>query len=178
MKRKIIAVCLALAMCLSFTACGDTGNQANNDSMLSADRQQQEDLSSQAPGDAEEAGPVENGYYDLNGINVLYYDSVRNDTTGNWRLGVIYDGSDLKSYVVDYYKFFCRDDSEIHGIVNLGLKTTAQISKITDDTLEITVTEYQDGEEHDANLLYSGPILERYWINTKTLEVDPLDDTE
>ena len=91
---------------------------------------------------------------------------------------MISDSADLKSYVVDYYKFFCRDDSEVHGIVNLGLGTTARISKVMSDTLEVSVLEYQDGEEHDAKLLYSGDELERFWINMETLEVDPIEAGE
>ena len=122
--------------------------------------------------------PLESGIYEIDGIRVMYYSSVRNDSTGNWRLGVISDGTDLNTYVVDYYNFFCRDDSEVHGIVNLGLGTTTLISKVMSDTLEISITEYQDGEEHDAKLLFSGDELDRYWINMDTLEEDHLDDDE
>ncbi|MCD8364797.1 MAG: hypothetical protein LUC83_03090 [Clostridiales bacterium] len=126
----------------------------------------------------EDTDEIGTGVYEVDGISVNYYASVRNDTTGNWRLGVIYDGSDLNTYVVDYYNYFCKDDSEIHGIVNLGTETTVLISKVMSDTLEISVMEYVDGEEHDANLLYSGSEIERYWINMDTLEVDPIDDDE
>lgn len=128
--------------------------------------------------EADPDAPVESGTYEVDGIRVMYYASVRNDSTGNWRLGVISDSADLKSYVVDYYKFFCRDDSEVHGIVNLGLGTTARISKVMSDTLEVSVLEYQDGEEHDAKLLYSGDELGRFWINMETLEVDPIEAGE
>ena len=123
-------------------------------------------------------GPVTGGVYEVDGISVNYYSQVPNDATGNWRLGVVYDDTDLKEYVVDYYNYFCRDDIEVHGIVNLGLKTTAAISKVMSDTLDVTVMEYVDGEEHDADLLYSGAELERYWINMETGEVDPVEEDE
>ena len=116
------------------------------------------------------------GTYDVDGISVTYYAAVHNDKTGNWRLAVIYDGSDLNDYVVDFYKKFVTDDSEVFGIVNLGLQTTARISPVMEDWLDITVTEYQDGEEHDADLLFGGDELKHYWINAKTGEIDNLDD--
>lgn len=122
--------------------------------------------------------PPETGVYEVDGITVNYYSSVRNDVTGNWRVGVVADGTDLETYVVDYYKFFCRDDSEVHGLVNLSLKTTARITKVMSDTLDVSVMEYQDGEEHDADLLFTGDEVEHYWINMDTLEVDPVEEGE
>ena len=50
---------------------------------------------------------------EVDGITVLFYEKVHNDVTGNWRLAVIYDGSDLNSYVGDFYKAYVKDDSEV-----------------------------------------------------------------
>ena len=122
--------------------------------------------------DPEESGPPKSGGYEIDGIDVTYYTKVHNDKTGNWRLAVIYDGADLNSYAADFYKFFVTDDSEVFGIVNLGLKTSTLISPAMGDWLDISVMEYQDGEEHDANKLYSGMELQHYWLNMKTGETD------
>jgi len=121
-----------------------------------------------------DVAPV-SGTYEVDGINVLYHDNVRNDVTGKWRLAVIADGSDLNNYVADFYKYFVRDDSEIFGIVNLTLRTSTLVTPVKEDWLDITITEYQDGEEHDANALYGGASLGEYWINTKTGEIDNLE---
>lgn len=118
------------------------------------------------------------GSYEVDGISITYYSKVRNDSTGNWRLAVIHDGSDLKDYVVDFYNEFVVDDAEVFGIVNLGKQTTARVSRVMPDTLDVSVMEYVDGEEHDANVLFSGMEMDHFWINTETGEVDPLDENE
>lgn len=198
MKKKLLSVALAFTLLLSVGGCGsassdETSAQPQQETVETSEVETEPEAPSETseestepsetsePAETDEPaedGPVSTGSYEVDGISVTYYANVRNDTTGNWRLGVIYDGSDLNSYVVDYYNFFCRDDSEIHGIVNLGTETTVRISKVMSDTLEISVMEYVDGEEHDAKLLYSGDELERYWINMDTLEVDPIEDDE
>ena len=113
---------------------------------------------------------------EVNDISVTFYKTVRNDSTGNWRLAVIYDGSDLNSYVGDFYKAYVKDDSEVFGIVNLGLKTSTRVSRVMDNWLDVSVMEYQDGEEHDANLLFSGDELSHYWIDMETGEIDTLEE--
>ena len=116
---------------------------------------------------------VKGGTYDVDGINVSYYTTVNNDVTGNWRLAVIYDTSDPNNYIADFYKKFVTDSStEVFGIVNLGLRTTTRIDYMYDGWLDVSVMEYQDGEEHDANELYGGAELKHYWINSETGEID------
>lgn len=127
------------------------------------------EISTEAPQTDEAPGT---GSYEVDGINVLYYNSVRNDVTGNWRLAVVSTGADLNDYALDFYNYFVRDDSEVFGIVNLGLKTSTLITPVMDDWYDIQITEYQSGEEHDANMLYGGMALDNYWLNAKTGEVD------
>ncbi len=160
MKKQIISIFLCFSMALIFTGCGSS----NETSETVID-----------PESVSDNSPIKSGTYEIDGISVTYYDNVQNDVTGNWRLGVIYDNSDLNSYVVDYYNYFCQDDSEVHGIVNLELNTTTLISRVMSDTLDISITEYLDGEEHDAKLLYSGNVLEHYWINMDTLETESIE---
>lgn len=130
----------------------------------------------EATEDSSEASAPSSGSYEVDGISVTYYSSVHGDVTGNWRLAVIYDGSALEDYVVDFYKEFVTDDAEVFGIVNLGLKTTARVSEVMPGTLDVSVTEYVDGEEHDADALYSGSELRHFWIDMETGEVDSLEE--
>lgn len=88
---------------------------------------------------------------------------VRNDITGNWKISTIANNIKMEEYALSYYKWKFRDDEEIHAIVNFNYKTTTQIS-VMGDMLDVTVFEYVDGEEHDANILFSGMLLQEYSV--------------
>lgn len=91
--------------------------------------------------------------------------TVRNDNTGNWRISTIAKPIIMHNEnAIEYYNNYFKDDSEIHGIVNFTFNTTTKISKFG-NLLMVTVHEYVDGEEHDANLLYSGMLTSQYHIN-------------
>lgn len=103
-----------------------------------------------------------------------FRESVSNDNTGNWRLCTISSADTVDNYIDDYVKGFFKDDSEIHAVVNLGLKTTTRIKK-SGDMVFATVFEYVDGEEHDANLLFSGMLLTDYIYHMDTGELETLE---
>ena len=89
---------------------------------------------------------------------------VRNDVTGNWRISTIAEDIDIQEYALSYYKEYFKDDKEIHAIVNFNYKTTTKISVIG-NTLDVSIYDYVDGEEHDAKLLFSGTLLKEYSVN-------------
>ena len=89
---------------------------------------------------------------------------VRNDVTGNWRISTIAENIDVQEYALSYYKEYFKDDKEIHAIVNFNYKTTTKISVIG-NTLDVSIYDYVDGEEHDAKLLFSGTLLKEYSVN-------------
>lgn len=186
MKRKKMAlVYLVAVMALLVCGCGSSSyNEAfkeeqkqvkeeaggeTSDVKQDTSENDQKETTVQAE---DESKASEGGSYTVDGISVYYNTSVINDKTGNWRLAVISDGSDLNDYVVDFYKKFVTDDSEVFGIVNLGLRTVTRVSHVMEDWLDVRVTEYRDGEEHDANELYGGTMLKHYWINSETGEID------
>lgn len=88
---------------------------------------------------------------------------VHNDVTGNWRYITIAENTDFLEYALSYYATYFEDDNEIHAIVNFTNKTTTKIS-VLGNMLDVTIYEYVDGEEHDANLMYSGMIYSQYFI--------------
>lgn len=101
----------------------------------------------------------------------LWYDSVRNDVTGNWRELVIYSDKAIdKDLAIEYCKAYFESDDEVHFIVNLYLKTTTQLNKYG-DTLSVTCKEYKDKEEHDAKELGSGDVLDSFVVNIDTGEL-------
>ena len=95
---------------------------------------------------------------------------VRNDVTGNWRVATIAEDIQPEDYALDYYKTYFESDSKVHGIINFNYNTTTKIS-VVGNLLDVTVYEYVDKEEHDAKLLFSGQLLEEYFINLDTGEI-------
>ena len=89
---------------------------------------------------------------------------VRNDTTGNWKLSKITTTDDILEYAKNYYDNNFTSDDEIHAIVNFTLNTTTCVSTLFDNIISVTIHEYVDKEEHDANKLFSGMVLGDYWI--------------
>lgn len=89
---------------------------------------------------------------------------VRNDTTGNWKLSKITTTDDILEYAKSYYDNNFTSDDEIHAIVNFTLNTTTCVSTLFDNIISVTIHEYVDKEELDANKLFSGMVLGDYWI--------------
>lgn len=90
-------------------------------------------------------------------------DDVRNDVTGNWRISTIAENIQMIDYALSYYESEFRNDDEIHGIVNFTYNTTTKIS-VMENVLDVTVHEYVPGEEHDADILFSGVQLQEYFV--------------
>ena len=63
-----------------------------------------------------------------------------------------------------------ESDKEIHAIVNFNYNTTTKLS-VVGDSIDVTVYEYVDKEEHDAKKLFSGMLLKEYFVNIKTGEI-------
>ena len=85
---------------------------------------------------------------DISDLHLVYYESVIDDVTGKWRLSVMSEDIDIQDYIYSYYNNYFKDDTEIHGIVNLSSNTTARIN-CTAGMLFVTEYSYVDGEEHD-----------------------------
>lgn len=120
----------------------------------------------------ENTGKIESGQYTIDDIDFSFSDSVRHDTTGNWRISLIATQQTPDSYALDYYNTLFSSDDEIHAVVNFSLNTTTRISVLFDGVLDVTVLEYVDGEEHDAKELFGGSLLTEYWVHTDTGEVE------
>lgn len=94
--------------------------------------------------------------------------NVRNDKTGNWRIATTASSEPQDQYAYEYYQRYMKNDPEITSlfIVNFTLGTTTQIF-VGGPTIDVSVHEYVDGEEHDAALLNSGMDLEQTQILNK-----------
>ena len=102
---------------------------------------------------------IQSDRYNINDIEFWFSDSVPNDTTGKWRISSMASSKDITEYATDYYNTLFSSDDEIHAIVNFSLNTTTSISVLPDGTLDVSIHEYIDGEEHDAKALFGGMLL-------------------
>lgn len=112
--------------------------------------------------------------YDLNGVSIIYAESVRNDATGRWRMAKVTGTEQIENYAVDYYKKFFKADNEIHAVVNFSLETTSCVTYVA-GKLNVRVYEHVDGEEHDAKALFGGQKLAEYNIDIETGEIETLE---
>lgn len=87
---------------------------------------------------------------------------VNNDSTGNWRKVTLSENIKIEEYASSYADEYI-EDGEIHFIVNFANKTTTRISNDF-GLLSVTIHEYVDKEEHDANKMPSGMVLKDYVI--------------
>lgn len=103
-------------------------------------------------------------------LDITYYDYVRNDTTGNWRHAIFSKKVNIQDYALSYYQTYFKSKDEIHGITNFYNNTTTNLH-VYGNILFCEIHEYVKNEEHDANLMFSGMLLESYQINIDTGEI-------
>ncbi len=98
----------------------------------------------------------------LSGIN-FSVNKVRNDVTGNWRISIIAENIDIEYYALDYVERYLHNKSQVHAIVNFTRNTTTSIKKYG-NIIYADIYDYVKGEEHDANLLFTGTLLQQYFV--------------
>ncbi len=103
-------------------------------------------------------------------MDIFFYESFPNDTTGKWRKALVASTDTIETYALDYYRKYFKADDEIHIIYNFTLKTVNSL-RVFGDLLLISVTEYVDGEEHDAKSTGGGLYLGQYHISLESGEV-------
>jgi len=118
---------------------------------------------------------ITSGAHEIAGAKFFFSNSVNNDVTGKWRISTVNTSMSAEEYALDYYKELFTADDEIHGIVNFALNTTSRITVSDSKTLDVTIFEYVDGEEHDAKELFSGMTLAEYSVDIETGKAEQLD---
>lgn len=97
---------------------------------------------------------------------------MHNDVTGNFRVSTIAENIHMKDYALEYYNKYFKNDNEIHTIVNFNTKTTTAISDFGLGLLDVRVHEYINKEEHSAKEIFGGMVLEEYYVNKQTGEIE------
>ena len=97
------------------------------------------------------------------GISDLNVSDVRNDDTGKFKKVVTSSDINMPENAVAYYNEY-MEDGEIHYIIDFSKNTTTALNNMSGQ-LFVTITEYVDKEEHDANVIGSGMILADYIVS-------------
>lgn len=89
---------------------------------------------------------------------------IDNDVTGSWRVSTIANSDvQMEEYALSFHKWKIHSDKEIHAVINFSLNTTTKIM-VQGDVLVVDVYDYVSGEEHDADLMFSGTQLKEYFV--------------
>lgn len=110
---------------------------------------------------------------DIEDLDPVFYKSVINDVTGNWRYATIADDIDIEYYIMSYYKNYFSTDNEVHAIINFTRNTTTRLN-YSGGVITVTIMDYVDGEEHDAKKLFSGQVLATYYVYADNGDIEEL----
>lgn len=110
----------------------------------------------------------------VNGVDISFQNSIRNDVTNKWRLARVATSKDIVEYAKEYHDTYFLSDDEIHAVINFTLNTTNKLSMLSPDIMDIQIMEYVDNEELDANILFSGMLLGEYHLTLSTGEVEEI----
>lgn len=103
----------------------------------------------------------------------LHISDVRDDTTGNWRKVVDSQNFSMPENAIAYYDEYMEED-EIHYLTSFATNTTTMISNVS-DTLYVDITEYEDREEHSADTIGSGMLLQSYNVYLDSGEIEQVE---
>ncbi|MDE6725989.1 MAG: hypothetical protein K2J79_10345, partial [Ruminiclostridium sp.] len=172
--KKFTSIAILIAMLCILSACGENENKTSNTSLpetqtTTALETTTENITSTTVAETEKAEESE-----LQKILQIKTQTVRNDKTGNWRYSAFSEKDiDFVNYSLDYYKEYFGSDNEIHAVVNFASQTTTRIS-YTRGVLYVTPLEYVKGEEHDADLMFSGNVIKDYMVYTDSGEIEEI----
>lgn len=174
MKKKIVIATLFMCMSLSTAGCGDSKIVLPE---IEAAKEPTEAPVFETPAAEESINTIEENKRDENegdendeplGFPVQFSATYRDDQYDTWRLAEISEDINFEEYALDYYHHYFQSDKEIHFVINFARNTTTRITSLGGSILDLTIKEYVDGEEDDANLACSGALLSRYQIDVKT----------
>lgn len=170
--KKILSILLIAIMFLMMTACGGSNDKEIQTAEPTPSPTEQ--ISPEPTVTPEDGGTIKDGMYTLpSGLEVNFSTSVRNDKTGNWRISTTSDSTPILDCAVEYYGTLFSSDDEVHAVWNTTLGTMTRIT-VGGNLLFVDTFEYVKGEEHDADLLFTGESLNSEIIDLETGE--PLED--
>lgn len=103
----------------------------------------------------------------------LHISDVRDDTTGNWRKVVDSQNFNMPENAIAYYNEY-MDEGEVHYLISFATSTTTMINDLG-DMLLVDITEYEDREEHSADTIGSGMLLQSYNVYLDSGEIEQVE---
>ena len=178
MKKKFLIWLLCIAAAVSITACSSdkTSSTEESSSISSSSSEGESSEEPAAPEEPEETSSVSSSSAVIQGKHILpcgmtlfYYNSVENDVIGNLRRSATADNYTPEEYALEYYNEMFSSADEVQSVGKTIQGTNTRLS-VSDNFLFVDTLKYVEGEEHDANLLFSGDLLDSMVINLETGE--------
>jgi len=165
-KKLIIIVAALILLFIIISSCGNETVTNDTETTEQATTETTEEITEQKVD--EDTGEDYSDYLKDEISLSKPWDSVRNDKTGDWRLAECSTSVPIEDFAVKYYKTYFESDDEVHAIINFGTNKTYKLTVLDGETLQVDTYDYVDGEEHDANILFSGYYYDPRWFDIKT----------
>lgn len=177
-KRKMIGIALIAIIILCVIGIIASPSDDKQDDKKQTQTEQTEKQNTEATEqDSENAEPEteeKDEVAEIEGVDIIFSETVRDDKTGNWRLAKVTGSKSAEEYAVDYYKQYFKADNEVHAVVNYTLNTTACITCVG-DTLNVRIYEHIEDEEQYAENLFTGTKYAEYNVNKSTGDVEKVE---
>ena len=152
-RKKVGIVLIAIIVLCIIGIIASPSDDKKDDSNPKQTEQQNTEVTEQASETTEPKTEEKDEPAEIDGVDIIFSDTVRNDKTGNWRLAKVTGDKSAEEYAADYYKQYFKADNEVHAVVNFTLNTTACITCVG-DTLNVRIYEHiKDEEQYAENLL-------------------------
>lgn len=179
-KRSIIGVALIAVIVLCVIGIvkpkDKKGVSPQKETMTAKPTTQSETMGNAEASESEVAADnsEEDAYGTLEGVDIIFSDSVRDDKTGNWRLSKVTSNKSAEEYALDYYKNYFKGDQEVHAIVNYTLNTTTCVTSIG-NKINVRVYEHIKDEEQHVKTLFTGQKYAEYNVDKETGAVEKIE---
>ena len=174
-KRKKIGIVLIVIIVLCIIGIiASPSDDKKDDGNPKQPEQQNTEATEQASATTEPKTKEKDEPAEIDGVDIIFSDTVRNDKTGNWRLAKVTGDKSAEEYAVDYYKQYFKSDNEVHAVVNFTLNTTACITCVG-DTLNVRIYEHIKDEEQYAENLFTGTKYAEYNVDKNTGDVEKVE---
>ena len=148
-RKKVGIVLIAIIVLCIIGIIASPSDDKKDDSNPKQTEQQNTEVTEQASETTEPKTEEKDEPAEIDGVDIIFSDTVRNDKTGNWRLAKVTGDKSAEEYAADYYKQYFKADNEVHAVVNFTLNTTACITCVG-DTLNVRIYEHIKDEEQYA----------------------------
>lgn len=177
-KRKMVGIVLIaiIVFCIIgiIASPSDDKKGENEQNQTEQVEQKNTKVNEQVSETAEPETENEDEVAGIDGVDIIFSDTVRNDKTGNWRLAKVTGNKSAEEYAVDYYKQYFKADNEVHAVVNYTLNTTACITCVG-DVLNVRIYEHIKDEEQYAENLFTGTKYAEYNVNKNTGDIEKVE---